>query len=186
MSRMTLKRRHVVRNSESCRRPTLTTISTTKCRSPPLWSRQRLPVMHPLFAIAELVGFIVLQLAPSDDDVITNSFQPVHFTCLDQDSYHALTSLGLTASVFREASLDALWRNQCTLVPLLRASGMNTRTFVSQLIPSVATLMSTVSTALLQTYIRRRFPYSQSIRFAHRHRSVIRTSYCTTYRSQRM
>lgn len=70
--------------------------------------------MHQIFYIAELVEMIVQAVADRRPD---HYFQ-YRYTNLCVEAYNSVQSLGLTAKVFREASLDAIWHTQKSLVPL--------------------------------------------------------------------
>lgn len=76
-------------------------------------------IMHKLFCVAELVELIVQNVT-----VLTSPRKRsrTHLSLLHPVSYKDVKSLGLTAKVFREPSLNAIWREaQCSLFPLLRA-----------------------------------------------------------------
>ncbi|TCD66084.1 hypothetical protein EIP91_001842 [Steccherinum ochraceum] len=78
--------------------------------------------MHSLFLITELVEHIVASMAkverPDPDNLCHCLIQS-----LTPDAAKDIRSLGLTARLFRDPTLDALWRVQSSLAPLFRSVG---------------------------------------------------------------
>lgn len=83
--------------------------------------------MHRLFTIPELVDVVVHCLAPRNDTAEPRSTAAPgipsgsNLTGLPSDTWRDVTSLGLTASLFRESALNAIWHTQHSLLPLLRS-----------------------------------------------------------------
>ena len=79
--------------------------------------------MHPMFTIPELVERIVFFVStlPEDTSRITKRSSRSSSGYLPPGAYVDIVSLGLTASLFREPSLDQIWRTQTSLIPLLRS-----------------------------------------------------------------
>ena len=79
--------------------------------------------MHRLFHVPELVHCIVDEAAGKRGEPHIRCCGS-HDTGMRYDAYEAVTALGLTSRVFREASLDAIWHTQLTLIPLFRSVGL--------------------------------------------------------------
>ncbi|KAH8103100.1 hypothetical protein BXZ70DRAFT_772036 [Cristinia sonorae] len=74
--------------------------------------------MHILFTIPELVEPIVKHLIVPGSRFSKKSSE---LSYLSDDAYRDITAVGQTARLFRESSLDAIWRVQISLLPLMRA-----------------------------------------------------------------
>ncbi|KAH8090990.1 hypothetical protein BXZ70DRAFT_488136 [Cristinia sonorae] len=76
--------------------------------------------MHRLFAIPELVDLVVESLAdpPSCSE---RKFLSTNASYLDRYAYEDVKAVGQTARLFREATLDVIWKTQSSLTPLLRS-----------------------------------------------------------------
>lgn len=85
--------------------------------------------MHAVFTIPELTQAIVENVVQTRTDGDRRAILRVQhrFSTLTNESWEDLKSLGLTARTFREPCLDAVWRTQTSLVPLLRSVGVVAR-----------------------------------------------------------
>ncbi|KAH8090993.1 hypothetical protein BXZ70DRAFT_489004 [Cristinia sonorae] len=82
--------------------------------------------MHKVFEIPELVDLIVQCLVVYTPIPLKYRPTPV-LSCLTTDAYREIIAVGQTARLFRNPSLNALWRVQISLIPLLRSVGLVTR-----------------------------------------------------------
>lgn len=79
--------------------------------------------MHRVFTVSELVELIVENVAGHERLTRSRreSDEP-NLSGLSSTVYRDVTSLALTASLFREGSLNAIWHTQHSLLPLLRSA----------------------------------------------------------------
>ena len=84
--------------------------------------------MHRLFCIAEVVDNIVDAVASQglgEDEVEDDDIDPPQFTGIrDERAFETVKALALTSKIFREATLNAMWSTQKSLLPLFRSIGI--------------------------------------------------------------
>lgn len=86
--------------------------------------------MHRLFCIAEVVDNIVdavvsKRLDEDEDDDDVDVDDPHQFTGIwDERAFKEVKALALTSKTFREATLNAMWSTQKSLLPLFRSIGI--------------------------------------------------------------
>ncbi|KAH8090988.1 hypothetical protein BXZ70DRAFT_488191 [Cristinia sonorae] len=83
--------------------------------------------MHAVWAIRELVDHIVGHLVDSSETSSSRLYvrsSTKYLSYLTDDAYRDVSSVGMSARLFRESSLDVIWRTQIHLLPLFGLIGL--------------------------------------------------------------